>query len=652
MIYRYDIILINYVLRKDEESEIMQTLRIEHLTKTYGEKTLFEDADFIINEHDRIGLIGTNGSGKTTLLNAISGIDQADSGELIAPNDYRIGYLKQMPELDDSKTIIEAVFEGAGPIFQTVRNYEEALEAYGSDPENEKLAKRYSDAEDKMNQEDAWTAESDVKTILTQLHISDWNQQVGTLSGGQLKRVGLAQVLIQAPDLLILDEPTNHLDFDSIEWLQSYLASYKGALLVVTHDRYFLDQIASRIIELSFGKLYFYTGNYQDFVAQKAERVERELVAEHKQQQLYKKELAWMRTGAKARTTKQQARINHFNELKDGLNKVQVDGKVDINLGQARLGKKVLEVKKGSLTLQNHKIINDFDLLVKAGDRIGITGVNGAGKSSFLNVLAGDLPLDSGELIVGETVKLAYYRQQTEKIPEDKRIINYLNEVGQSVVNKNGERVSTTQLLEQFLFPRFMHGTLIRKLSGGEKRRLYLLKLLMSSPNVLLLDEPTNDLDIGTLTILEDYLESFSGTVITVSHDRYFLDKVASDLLIFKGQARIERYTGMFTDYLSQEAHDRKESATPQKSSANSSTEDKKVSKEKTKLTYVEQMEFDKLEKEIDDLDELKAELQEEMNNVPGSDYGKLGDLQRQIDEIDQRSEEAMERWEYLGQYV
>ena len=630
----------------------MQTLRIEHLTKTYGEKTLFEDADFIINEHDRIGLIGTNGSGKTTLLNAISGIDPADSGELIAPNDYRIGYLKQMPELDDSKTIIEAVFEGAGPIFQTVRNYEEALESYGSDPENEKLAKRYSDAEDKMNQEDAWTAESDVKTILTQLHISDWNQQVGTLSGGQLKRVGLAQVLIQAPDLLILDEPTNHLDFDSIEWLQSYLASYKGALLVVTHDRYFLDQIASRIIELSFGKLYFYTGNYQDFVAQKAERVERELVAEHKQQQLYKKELAWMRTGAKARTTKQQARINHFNELKDGLNKVQVDGKVDINLGQARLGKKVLEVKKGSLTLQNHEIINDFDLLVKAGDRIGITGVNGAGKSSFLNVLAGDLPLDSGELIVGETVKLAYYRQQTEKIPEDKRIINYLDEVGQSVVNKNGERVSTTQLLEQFLFPRFMHGTLIRKLSGGEKRRLYLLKLLMSSPNVLLLDEPTNDLDIGTLTILEDYLESFSGTVITVSHDRYFLDKVASDLLIFKGQAQIERYTGMFTDYLSQEDHAEKESATPQKSSANSSTEDKKVSKEKTKLTYAEQMEFDKLEKEIDDLDERKAELQEEMNNVPGSDYGKLGDLQRQIDEIDQRSEEAMQRWEYLGQYV
>lgn len=629
----------------------MQTLRIEHLTKTYGEKTLFEDADFIINEHDRIGLIGTNGSGKTTLLNAISGLDPADSGELIAPNDYRIGYLKQMPELDASKTIIEAVFDGAGPVFQTIRNYEEALEAYGKNPEDERLARRYSEAEDRMNQEDAWTAESDVKTILTQLHISDWNQKTGTLSGGQRKRVGLAQVLIQAPDLLILDEPTNHLDFDSIEWLQSYLTAYKGALLVVTHDRYFLDQIASRIIELSFGKLYFYTGNYQDFVAAKAERVERELAAEHKQQQLYKKELAWMRTGAKARTTKQQARINHFNELKDGLNKVQVDGKVDISLGQQRLGKKVLEVKNGKLTLDDHRIIDDFSMLVQAGDRIGITGVNGAGKSSFLNMLAGDLPLDSGELIVGETVRMAYYRQQTEDIPGDKRIISYLNEVGQSVVNKNGERVSTTQLLEQFLFPRFMHGTLIRKLSGGEKRRLYLLKLLMSAPNVLLLDEPTNDLDIGTLTILEDYLDSFDGTVITVSHDRYFLDKVADNLLIFKGQAQIERYTGLFTDYLKKEeeqGREKKTAARPQEKAP----EKKPEKKEKTKLTYAEQMEFEKLEGEIEELDEKKAELEEEMNSVPGSDYGKLGDLQRQIDEIDRQSEEAMERWEYLGQYV
>lgn len=340
------------------------------------------------------------------------------------------------------------------------------MTAYSNDPENEKLQKRYDEAEAKMNQEDAWSADSDIKTILTQLHINDWHQKIKTLSGGQVKRVGLAQVLIQEPDLLILDEPTNHLDFDSIAWLENYLASYKGALLVVTHDRYFLDQIANQIVELSFGKLYFYTGNYQDFVDQKAKRVERELTAEHKQQQLYKKELAWMRTGAKARTTKQQARINSFNELKGNLNKVQVDGKVDINLGQKRLGKKVLELKHASLNLDEHTILKDFDLLIQAGDRIGITGINGAGKSSLLNVLAGKLALDSGELITGETVKIAYYQQKTEDIPEDKRVISYLNDVAQTIVNKDGEHVSTTQLLEQFLFPRSMHGTLIKKLSG------------------------------------------------------------------------------------------------------------------------------------------------------------------------------------------
>lgn len=628
----------------------MQTLRIEHLTKTYGDKTLFEDANFIINEHDRIGLIGTNGSGKTTFLNAISGLDPADSGKLVAPNNYRISYLKQQPELDPEKTIMEAVFDGAGPVFQTIKQYEEALVAYSADPENEKLQKRYDNAEAKMNQEDAWSADSDIKTILTQLHIKDWHQKIKTLSGGQIKRVGLAQVLIQEPDLLILDEPTNHLDFDSIAWLESYLASYKGALLVVTHDRYFLDQIANQIIELSFGKFYFYTGNYQDFVTQKAERVERELTAEHKQQQLYKKELAWMRTGAKARTTKQQARINNFNKLKEGLNKVQVDGKVDINLGQQRLGKKVLEIKNGSLILDTHPIIRDFDLLIQAGDRIGITGVNGAGKSSFLNVLAGKKMLDKGELIIGETVKIAYYQQQTEEIPEDKRVISYLNEVGQNITNKDGEHISTTQLLEQFLFPRFMHGTLIRKLSGGEKRRLYLLKLLMMQPNVLILDEPTNDLDIGTLTVLEDYLDKFQGTVITVSHDRYFLDKVADSLLIFEGNAKIDHYTGLFTDYLKKNKADlthKKENPKKQVAETKQTTK-----KEKTKLTYAEQLEFDKLEKDIEKIDEQLENLTTEMNEVPGDDYPKLAELQQQIDELTAINEEKMLRWEELGQFV
>ncbi|MBN7275294.1 ATP-binding cassette domain-containing protein [Ligilactobacillus pobuzihii] len=634
----------------------MQTLRVEHLTKTYGEKTLFEDLNFIINEHDRIGLIGTNGSGKTTLLNAISGIDPADSGELIHANDYEIGYLQQEPKLATDKTVMEAVFEGGAPVFKVIRAYEEALHDLEQNPDQKQFIERYSSAEERMNEADAWTAENDVKTILTQLHLNELDQKVASLSGGQKKRVGLAQILIQNPDLLILDEPTNHLDFDSIDWLEEYLKNYQGALLVVTHDRYFLDHVTNQIYELSFGKMFSYEGNYEAFVRQKAERQKKALQQEHKNQQLYKKELAWMKTGAKARSTKQQARINRFEKLSDKVNdKVQVDKNIDIDLGQQRLGKKVLELKNASLKLGNHQIIHDFSTMINAGDRIGITGKNGAGKTSFLNVLAGQIPLDSGQLIVGETVKAAYYRQQTEQIPEDKRVINYLNEVAQNVTNTEGEQISTTQLLEQFLFPRFMHGTLIRKLSGGEKRRLYLLKLLMMQPNVLFLDEPTNDLDVGTLTILENYLETFAGTVVTVSHDRYFLDKVADQLLIFNGDAQIERYTGQFTDYLKQakestKGADKKKNTTAQTAQQNSAQSEQ--AKVKTKLTYAEQIEFDNLEKEIDQIEQKMTDVKEQMSQISGDDYLQLGDLQQQLNDLENESEQKMARWEELGQYV
>lgn len=633
----------------------MQTLRAEGLTKTYGEKTLFKDLDFIINEQDRIGLIGTNGSGKSSLLNVLSQEDIDSTGEIITSKTYAIGYLKQQPKLDESLTILEAVFAGSQDIFNTIRRYEQTLQKYSNHPDDPKAERQYLDAEAKMNEEDAWNAENDVKTILTQLKIDDVNQVVSTLSGGQKRRVGLAQVLIQSPDLLILDEPTNHLDFDSIEWLQEYLAKYKGALLFVTHDRYFLDQIANKIWELSFGSLYEYTGNYQDYLEQKAERVDLEVAAEHKKQKLYKQELAWMKKGAKARTTKQQARINRFNDLKENVGNLQTEEDIDINLGQQRLGKKVIEIKDANLTLNNKTILKNFSDLVQRNERIGISGENGAGKSSLLNVITGKLPLDSGTIEIGETVKMAYYTQQTEPIPEDKRVINYLTDVGEHVTDNTGNKISVTDLLEQFLFPKFMHGTLIRKLSGGEKRRLYLLKLLMQQPNVLLLDEPTNDLDISTLTVLEDYISHFSGTVITVSHDRYFLDKVANRLLIFNGDGDIESHVGLFTDYLKQAAEQNKtEKKQAHVEHAAKKKEEQQPAEEKTtkkKLTYAEQMEYDQLEKDIDDLDQQISQLKEEMTHL-GNDYDKLAETQLKIDDLNKQSDEKISRWEYLSEYV
>lgn len=630
----------------------MQTLRAEALSSTYGEKTLFDQISFIINEKDRIGLIGTNGSGKTSLLNVISQQVSADNGAIVTPNDYSIGYLKQLPELRDDLTILDAVFAGSQKIFALIRDYEAALTNFSAHPADQAALQRYTTAQSKMDAEDAWAAESEVKTILTQLKISNLNQTVNTLSGGQKKRVGLAQVLIQAPDLLLMDEPTNHLDLDSTVWLQDFLATYPGAVIVVTHDRYFLDQVANQIWELSFGKLYQYQGNYQDYVQQKAERVERDADTEHKQQQLYKKELAWMRTGAKARSTKQKGRINNFHELENSVGKLQVDQNVAIDLGQQRLGKEVISLKKANLKFDHRTILNDFTLLVQGGQRIGITGENGAGKSSLLNVIADRLKLDSGTVKIGETVKLGYYMQQTEPIDEDKRMINYLSDVAANVTDKNGNQINVTQLLEQFLFPRFMHGTLIRKLSGGEKRRLYLLKILMTQPNVLLLDEPTNDLDIGTLTVLEDYLDSFAGTVITVSHDRYFLDKVANRLLVFNGQGDIDHYAGLYTDYLKQLAvNNSSNNVINSTQSVKQDQSTKQKDGTKHKLTYAEQLEWEHIEDDIDRLDKKKQQVQAAMVEN-GSNYDKLAKLQAQLSQLDEDIDTKTTRWEYLSEFV
>ncbi|HHX8860190.1 TPA: ABC-F family ATP-binding cassette domain-containing protein, partial [Enterococcus faecium] len=515
----------------------MKELKVTDLKKTYGEKDLFDQISFLVHEKDRIGLIGTNGTGKTSLLNIIAGIDSSDGDRqtVFYPTDYRIGYLSQAAEFSDELTVLQAVFQGNSPLIQTVRAYEEALIELGENGEDPDVQKRYAKAEEQMNKEDAWTTDTNAKIILQKLGISELDKKISTLSGGQKKRVSLAQVLIDEPDLLLLDEPTNHLDYEAIEWLENYLKQYRGALLMVTHDRYFLDRVANRIFELSFGKLYEYKGNYEAYVLEKAERDRVEVEQEEKRKRLYKQELAWMRAGVQARGTKQQARINRFEDLKENLYQVNQEDDLELNLATQRLGKKVLEIKDGSYRINDQTLLEHLDLLIQSRERLGITGKNGAGKSTLLNILAGRIPLDSGTMSIGETVHLAYYTQENEEMAPDKRMIAYLQEAAEEAKTADGSQIGVAELLERFLFPRFMHGTLIGKLSGGEKRRLFLLKLLIQQPNVLLLDEPTNDLDIATLTILEDYFRSFPGAVITVSHDRYFLDKVADKLLVFQG---------------------------------------------------------------------------------------------------------------------
>ena len=624
----------------------MKQFRVDNLKSTYGEKVLFNDISFLMTEGDRIGLIGVNGSGKTSLLNAISGVNLADSGKIFKQNDYSIGYLTQNPTLDDNALVMDAILSGDQPVFKTVRQYQYALQQFGEQPTNIKIAQNFEDAQNAMDRDEAWTTEAQVKAILTQLHMPDLQRQIGELSGGQRKRVGLAQILIEAPDLLILDEPTNHLDFDSIAWLEKYLANYKGVVLAVTHDRYFLYAVTTRIFELSFGDLYEYKGNYQDYMIGKSQRVEQSKVADHKQQQLYKQELAWMRKSARARTTKQTARENAFSELESQMGNLKLDDDVAVNLGQQRLGKKVIVIDNASIKFDDKIILENFNLRIAAGDRIGITGENGAGKSTFLNAIAGRLPVTSGVIELGETVKMAYYTQSTEEIPDDKRVIAYLSDVAESVTDKNGNQVSVSELLEQFLFPPFMHGTLIRKLSGGEKRRLYLLKLLLQQPNVLLLDEPTNDLDIGTLTVLEDFLSGFSGAVITVSHDRYFLDKVASQLYMFQGQGVVERYDGLFSQYLIEHADDRLNAS--EKIAVSKS---KSVTIQKKKLTYNEKKEWETIEDDIAKLEARLGAIPDDMAKN-GTDYVKLGDLQKESDKLEAELDKKMDRWEYLSEIV
>jgi ABC transport system ATP-binding/permease protein len=624
----------------------MKMLTVENVSKTYGEKQLFNSISFTIGEKERVGLIGINGTGKSSLLKIIAGLDTADEGKLITSKDYSITFLNQQPELDGDKSVLEQVFHGDAPILKLMRAYENTLMELNISPNDTKVQEELFRLQKQMDALNAWDASTNAKSILMKLGIEDFTKRISELSGGQKKRVALAQVLIAEPDLLILDEPTNHLDFDSVKWLEDYLSRYNGSILLVTHDRYFLDRVANRMFELDGGQLYSYKGNYAAFLEAKAIREENEAATFEKRKNLFRRELEWIRRGAKARTTKQKARIQRFEELDEKVsNGKSTSEKLDITLNGSRLGKQVFELKDASKRYGEKTILNHFDLLVKPGDRIGIIGKNGTGKSTLLNILAKHIPLDEGEFIMGQTVKIAYYTQESEDMDENKRMIEYIKETAEIVETSDGKTISAAQMLERFLFPPFTHGTPIRKLSGGEKRRLYLLKILMTAPNVLLLDEPTNDLDTQTLTVLEDYLEEFPGVVITVSHDRYFLDKVAEQLLVLQGEGAIDTFFGNYTEYL-----DKESALEAQKAVMVSAKPTKVIEKEKKKkMTYQEKKEWESIDEDIAKTETRIEEIAKEMAKT-GSDFTKAQDLMKQETELNERLEYLIERWSYLAE--
>lgn len=620
----------------------MSDFIVEHLSKSVGDKTVFQDISFIIHEQDRIGIIGVNGTGKTTLLDVISGKlgFDGDRSPFSAKNDYRIAYLTQDPTFDETKTILDTVLSDDLREMQLIRAYENLMGNY--DEANQAELEKVMAEMDALH---AWEVESQVKTVLSKLGLTNLHQQVGDLSGGLRRRVQLAQTLLGDADLLLLDEPTNHLDIDTIEWLQTFLKNAKRTVLFITHDRYFLDSLATRIFELDRASLTEYQGNYQDYIRLKAEQDERDAALRHKKEQLYKQELNWMRRQPQARATKQEARIHRFHDLKKDLSNKVEDSQLEMNFETIRIGKKVISFENVNFSYPDKPILSNFHLLIQNADRIGIVGDNGKGKSTLLNLIAGDLLPDAGEISVGETIRIGYFSQQIKGLDESKRVINFLQEVAEEAQTTSG-MVSIAELLEQFLFPRNMHGTLIEKLSGGEKKRLYLLKILLERPNVLLLDEPTNDLDIATLTVLENFLQNFAGPVITVSHDRYFLDKVATKIIAFEDE-EVRIFFGNYTDYLDE----KKFLAEMQTQSRDKKTseEHQSVNKDKQRMSYLEKQEWAKIEEDIAIIEAKIAEIESAMQEC-GSDFASLSSFQKDLEMQNNLLFEKYERYEYLSE--
>jgi ABC transport system ATP-binding/permease protein len=627
----------------------MPVLTALNLSKDFRNKPLFSAVTFGIDWKDRIGLIGVNGSGKTTLMRILAGEIASDSGEIIVADGAQIGYLPQHPKFEEKLSVLDALFSKSNKTMQLIHDYEAACTAFAADHSNEKALAQIGELASQLDAANAWELETNAKAILAQLGVTDTAQQVGTLSGGQRKRVALAHALITRPDLLILDEPTNHLDAETIQWLEDYLARYSGALFLVTHDRYFLDRVTDHIVEIDRGTTQTFGGNYSYYLEKKAEQETRREVEYEKRKQLMKQELAWLRRGAKARTTKQKARVDRAEEMLSAPRE-KPKQELEISAVGKRLGTKVIEFEKVSKRYDGLILLKDFTYILQRGDRLGIIGPNGTGKTTLLDMVTGRIQPDTGSISLGPTVSIGYYDQENRNLNENQRLIEYVKEAGENLKTADGSTISASQMAERFLFPAAMQFAPISKLSGGERRRLYLLRLLMASPNVLLLDEPTNDLDIPTLVALEEYLDNFPGCVIAVSHDRYFLDRVVDRILRFEGDGRIREYPGNYSAFLEIREREERERQTADSIAKKVKPAEKPaVPAPSRKLTYKEKQELERLEKEIA-RDEARKIAIETAINESASDYSSVSTLVAELTTLTTRLDKSLIRWTELAE--
>lgn len=625
----------------------MNLITLENIYKSYSEKPLLEGIKLNITDQDKIGIIGVNGTGKSTLLKIIAGVEECDSGTITKMNGLKIAYLPQHIEYNDNDTVLDHVFNGPGEVMAVLRDYEHVLNEMKHRSNDSELTDRLLKLTAKIDALHGWEIESEAKAILTKIGIEYFEAKMGSLSGGQRKRVAFCNVLITPSDLLILDEPTNHMDNDIIDYMEELIKKKKGGVIMITHDRYFLDRITNKIFEVDRGTLYSYDGNYSTFLEKKAERMQMLEALESKRLNLYRNELAWIRRGAQARSTKQKARIQRFEELKNTSYAVKEE-KMEMNTASSRLGKRVFELEHISKSFGDKLIIKDFSHIFTKEERVGIIGNNGMGKSTLLNIISGRLQPDSGEVIKGETVKLGYFTQENVELDGNMRVLEYIKETAEYVTTNDGTKITASQMLENFLFEGPLQHSYISKLSGGERRRLYLLKVLMEAPNVLFLDEPTNDLDIQTLTILEDYIDNFGGTVITISHDRYFLDRITNRIFSFEGSGEILELVGNYSDYKDYKEF-KEEKVEEEAQKKKEEPKQKREKQQKLKFTYKEQKEFETIDEDIANAEAAIEKLEEDINKQ-GSNFVKLQELFKEKEEMEGKLEHLMERWEYLNE--